>query len=65
MGANKYLLFFLLELVEVEVLLLLTVKSLLIINFLYKLTDSILSVALQGRQYGDHHFMNVKIVAQG
>lgn len=36
MGANKYLIFFLFKLVQVEVLLLLTVKILFIINVLYK-----------------------------
>lgn len=56
--------FFLLKLIQVEVLLLLTIKILFIINFLYKLSQLIFSTTLWDSYHHDHHFMNVKTEAQ-
>lgn len=64
MGASKYVLFFLFKLVQVEVLIVLTVKILFIISFLYIIPLDFLKHPVR-RHYYDHHFMNVKIEAQG
>lgn len=57
--------FFLFKPVQVEFLIFSTVKILFIISFLYKLSLLIFLNTLCDRYYYDHHFMNVKIEAQG